>query len=105
MSDVDTDTLQLILSTTPIPIYSDVDAICDALQDIIQILQHPEKNNIPVVLKGDSIRDAFWQAATLINNVKCKVPEQKKTYADTLNSNKMYLYHYRNHQINYHKCK
>ena len=54
--EVDTDTLQIIPSTTSIPVYSDVDAIQDALQDIIRILQHPEENNIPVVLKETAFK-------------------------------------------------
>ena len=39
LSEVDTDTLQLLPNNTPIPVFTDVDAIQQAIQDIITILK------------------------------------------------------------------
>ena len=68
LSEVDTDTLKLIPNVTPIPVYNDIDVIKQAVGDIVHILQHPTKNNIPTVLKGDAIKQAFREVAILLNN-------------------------------------
>ena len=69
-SEVDTDTLQLIPNSTPIPVFTDVDAIKQAVADILHILKNPAKSNIPTVLKGDSIKEAFKQVAQALDNDK-----------------------------------
>lgn len=53
LSEVDSDTIQLIPNQTPIPVYTDIDAIKQAVSDIVHILKHPAKSNIPTVLKGN----------------------------------------------------
>ena len=67
-SEVNTDTLKLIPNDTPIPVYTDVDVIKQAVSDIVHILKNPTKNNIPTVLKGDTIKNAFRAIAILLNN-------------------------------------
>ena len=67
-SEVDTDTVQLIPNQTPIPVYTDVDALKQAVADILHILKNPAKSNIPTVLKGNAIKNAFRHVAVLLGN-------------------------------------
>ena len=67
-AEVDTDTLQLIPNVTPIPVYTDVDVVKQAVTDILHVLKNKTKNNIPTVLKGDNIQNAFKQIADLLGN-------------------------------------
>ena len=77
-SEVDTDTVQLIPHKTPIPVYTDVDAIKQAISDILHILKNPAKSNIPTVLRGDSIKEAFKTVADLLgNNISTKTTTQQ----------------------------
>ena len=69
-SEVDTDTVQLLPNVTPIPVYTDVDAIDKAINDIVHILNNPAKSNIPTILKGDEIKRAFADIATILHNNK-----------------------------------
>ena len=55
MKEIDTDTLELIPNTTPIPVFTDVEAIEQSVQDIVHILRNPSKNNIPTLLVGKKI--------------------------------------------------
>ena len=55
-SEVDTDTLQLVPNTTPIPVYTDLDVVKQAISDILHVLKNSFKNNIPTVLKGNKIK-------------------------------------------------
>eukprot|EP00957_Ditylum_brightwellii_P190815 14526574-Ditylum_brightwellii.AAC.1 len=54
-AEIDADTVKLIPHTTPIPSFSDENAIKQAIGDIIHILKKPEKKNIPTVMKEDPI--------------------------------------------------
>ena len=82
---MDTDTLQLIPNVTPIPVYSDINAIKQAIGDILHILQHPTKNNIPTVLKGDAIKQAFKEVAILLKNDKSqKIPQEEVSTNPTM---------------------
>ena len=67
-SEVDTDTLQLVPNTTPIPVYTDLDVVKQAVADILHVLKNSSKNNIPTVLKGNKIQNAFKQISTLLGN-------------------------------------
>ena len=50
------------------------------MSDIIHILKHPAINNIPTVLKGDTIQNVFKQVATLLGNDKSQpLPNYNKT--------------------------
>lgn len=73
-SEVDTDTLQLIPNTTPIPVFTDTGAIVQALSDIVNILHNPAKSNLPTVLKGNEIKEAFQKVATILHNNKAQPP-------------------------------
>ena len=86
LSEVDTDMLQLISNSTPIPVYIDVDIIKQAVYDILHILNDPAKSNIPTVLKGDKIKEAFRQISTLLGTNKAKeLPHQPmKSYAEVV---------------------
>ena len=55
LSEVDTDTVKLLPNVTPIPVYTDLDVIKQAVSDILSILKNPSQNNIPTVLKGDAM--------------------------------------------------
>ena len=80
LSEVDTDTLDLIPNVTPIPKFSDTDAIKQAVSDIVHILRHPSKNNIPTVFKGDKVQEAFSKVATLLSRNSTTEPPPLKTY-------------------------
>ena len=81
-SKVDTDTVDLIPASTPILVYFDVNAITKAVSDIVHILQNPAKNNMLTVLKGDSIKIAFKQVATILKNDKStSIPEISPQYS------------------------
>ena len=62
--------VQLIPNQTLIPVYTDINVVKQAISDIVHILKKTEKNNIPTVLKGDAIKNAFKQVAELLNNNK-----------------------------------
>ena len=65
---MDTDTLQLIPNMTPILVYTEVDVVKQAVSDILHVLKNSAKNNLPTVLKGDAIQNAFKQIADLLGN-------------------------------------
>ena len=67
-SEVDTDTLKLIPNITPIPVYTDFDVVKQAVADILHVLKTSSKNNIPSVLKGNEIHNAFRQISMLLGN-------------------------------------
>ena len=67
-SEVDTDTLKLIPNITPIPVYTDFDVVKQAVADILHVLKNSSKNNIPSVLKGNEIHNAFRQISMLLGN-------------------------------------
>ena len=78
MKEIDTDTLKLIPNVTPIPVFTDADAIKQAVKDIVHILDNPKKNNIPTILLGDKIRNAIWQVATFLKHNK-NIPRPDQT--------------------------
>eukprot|EP00957_Ditylum_brightwellii_P055351 4195151-Ditylum_brightwellii.AAC.1 len=45
-SKVDADTLTMILTTVPIPIFGDKEALEQALSDIMYTIKNPTKNNV-----------------------------------------------------------
>ena len=67
-SEVDTETLQLIPNMTPIPVYTDIDVVKQAVSDILHVLKNSAKSNLPTVLKGDAIQNAFKKIADLLEN-------------------------------------
>eukprot|EP00957_Ditylum_brightwellii_P075853 5764908-Ditylum_brightwellii.AAC.1 len=50
---VDTDTLELLRHNFPIPKLDDKDTLHQALADVVHLLQHPQKTNLPTFYKGD----------------------------------------------------
>ena len=70
MKEIDTDTLELIPNTTPIPVFTDAEAIEQSVQDIVHILKNPSNNNIPKHLLGNKIHHAFCEIAQTINRDK-----------------------------------
>ena len=70
MKEIDTDTLELIPDTTPIPVSTDAEAIEQSVQDIVHIFKNPSKNNIPKVVIGEKIRNAFREIAQILNRDK-----------------------------------
>ena len=69
MKEVDTDTLELILNTTLILVFTDAEAIKQAISDVLHILKNQSKNNMPKYLIGDKIRNTFSES----NNFKPEV--------------------------------
>ena len=81
-ADIDVDTVTFIQHHTPIPEVTDRTAVRQAVEDILHILKHPSKNNIPTYFQGDPISKAFQQLATTLGN-------NKRTLAPVLiNNNK-----------------
>ena len=78
-SEVDTDTVKLIPNVTPIPVYTDIDVIKQAVADILSIIKNPAKNNIPTVLKGDAIQNAFKQISETLSTNKVRLLPLKKS--------------------------
>ena len=72
MKEIDTDTLELIPNTTPIPVFTDVEAIEQSVADIVHILRNPSKNNIPTLLVGNKICNAFREIAQVLNRDEVK---------------------------------
>ena len=66
-SEVDTNTLQLIPNVNPIPVYTYTDVIEKAVSDIVNILNNPAKLNIPTILRGNKIKEAFKEVATILH--------------------------------------
>ena len=60
------DTVELIPNSTPIPCFTDKDAIEQVVKDIVHILNNPSKNNIPKFLHGNKIQNAFQQVASIL---------------------------------------
>eukprot|EP00957_Ditylum_brightwellii_P159718 12156616-Ditylum_brightwellii.AAC.1 len=58
-SEVNVDTLTMISTTVPIPIFRDKEALKQALSDIVHIIKHPSTNDVPQYWKGNSIHEAF----------------------------------------------
>ena len=64
---LDTDTVQLIPHLTPIPKFSDADALRQAIADIIYIIKHSKETDIPKFWKGDKIQQAFQNVADVLD--------------------------------------
>eukprot|EP00957_Ditylum_brightwellii_P109644 8362579-Ditylum_brightwellii.AAC.1 len=50
---VDSDILEQLGHNLPIPKLDDKDTLHQALADVIHLLQHPQKTNLPAFYKGD----------------------------------------------------
>ena len=87
MKEVDTNTLELLPNSTPIPMFTDAEAIEQSITDIVNILKNPSKNNIPKVLVGDKICNAFQYIAIILNRDTAQaIPEVKPTETTTKNT-------------------
>ena len=90
-SEVNTDTVKLIPSVTSILVYTNLDVIKQAVSNILSILKNPSKNNIPTVLKGDAIQNAFKQVAEVLSNNKAKyLPLYENTLSKHASTKKNY---------------
>ena len=89
MKEIDTDTLELEPNTTPIPLFTDTEAIEQSISDILYILKNPSKNNIPKVLIGDKIRNAFCAITDILGrNSSSKLPSSISNQSSTANEHK-----------------
>ena len=77
MKEVDTDTLELLQHSIPLPVFTNAEAIEQAVQDLIRILKNPQKNNIPRVLVGDKIRNAFQEVAKILQRDNPNLPQTR----------------------------
>ena len=80
---MDTDTLELLPNATPIPVFTDAEAI---EQSIVNILKKTSKNNIPKILVGDKIRNAFQDVVIILNrDTTLAIPDTNFTEMTTKN--------------------
>ena len=77
MKEVDTDTLELLQHSIPLLFFTDAEAIEQAVRDLIHILKNPQKNNIPRVLVGDKIRNAFQEVAKILQRDNPNLPQTR----------------------------
>ena len=76
-AEIVTDTVDLIAHNKDIPTISHDEYVQQALMDILAILQHKQKSNVPSLQFGEKINDAIIVVAEILNKTSTKPILQK----------------------------
>ena len=70
------DTVRFVQEKVPIPMASTEFFLRQAIENILDVLKQPNRLNIPAVMYGDKVKNAFTTVATLLNDANQKPVKQ-----------------------------